>query len=215
MQFEIPIEDTRGKRSYIISLHLVVCFLLIVTGIFEFVLYLFFAKSAGDKFHYFHLLKWGGPLTTLLGFVLLGFLIFKNKWLDHTAVNRTVRFAELILFAGFAIAAWKLDVVYPAAMFGIIAVCLLLALFWETKSGERKVIINEEGIITPKATGSQQLRWYEVQNIILKFGIITIDCVDNRLLQWNIKSFSVDEELFRDFCTAKIAAGLKERGKIW
>lgn len=215
MQFEIPVEETRGKRSYIVSLHIVVCFLLIVTGIFEFVLYLLFAKSAGDKFHYFHLLKWGGPLTVLLGFTLLGFLIFKNKWLNHTAVNRTVRIAELILFACFALAAWKVDVVYPAAMFGIIAACLLLALFWETKSRERKVVISEEGIITPKATGNQQLYWYEVQNVILKFGILTIDCVDNRLLQWTIKPVSVDEELFRDFCMAKIAAGVKDRGKNW
>ncbi len=215
MQFEIPIEETRGKRSYIISLHLVVCFLLIVTGIFEFVLYLFFAKSAGDLFHYFHLLKWGGPLTSLLGFILLGFLIFKNKWLDDRAVNRTVRIVELIVFAGFTFAAWKLKVIYPAAMFGIIAACLLMALFWETKNMERKVIIGEEGIITPKATGNQQLRWYEVQNILLKFGILTIDCVDNRLLQWQVKSFSTDVESFNDFCKAKIAASMKERGKNW
>lgn len=215
MQFEIPIEEARGKRSYIISLHLVVCFLLIVTGIFEFILYLFFSKSAGDKFHYFHLLKWGGPLTTLLGLILLGFLIFKNQWLNNMAVNRTVRIAELVLFAVFALAALKLDVVYPAAMFGIIAACLLLAIFWETKNGERKVMINEDGILTPKATGYQQLHWYEVQNVILKFGIITIDCADNRLLQWNTKPFPIDEELFKDFCAAKIAAGLKDRGKNW
>ena len=74
MHFEIPIEDTRGKRSYILLLHLAVCFLLIITGVMEFLLYVFFAKTAGDKFHYFHLLKWGGPMTFILGIVGLAII---------------------------------------------------------------------------------------------------------------------------------------------
>jgi hypothetical protein len=215
MQFEIPIEEARGKRSYIISLHLVVCFLLIITGIFEFLLFVFFSKSAADQFHYFHLLKWGGPVTTLLGLTLLGFLIFKNKWLNEVRINRGVRIVELIIFTGFTFIAWQLKVVYPAAMFGIIAVCLLLALFWETKTGERNVVISENGILIPKASGGELLKWYEVQNVIHRFGIITIDCIDNRLLQWNTKKSALDEELLYEFCKAKIAAGLKDRGKVW
>ena len=215
MQFEIPVEEARGKRSYVISLHLIVCFLLIVTGIFEFLVYLFFSKSAGDKFPYFHLLKWGGPLTSILGLGLLGFLIFKNKWLNNPSVNRMVRITELVLFSAFAFAAWRLNVHYPAAIFAAVAACLLFAIFWETKNNERKVVVSEEGISTPKASGSQLFHWYEVKNVVHRFGVITIDCVDNRLLQWNTKAAAIDEELFSEFCKAKIAAGLKDRGKNW
>ncbi|HQE12120.1 MAG TPA: hypothetical protein PLQ78_05190 [Flavipsychrobacter sp.] len=215
MHFEIPIEDTRGKRSYILLLHLAVCFLLIITGVMEFLLYVFFAKTAGDKFHYFHLLKWGGPMTFILGIALLGLLIVKNRWFGNHPMNRVIRIIELILFSGFAFIAWKLQVTYPAAMFAIIAGCLFFAIFWEAPTGERKVIINEKGILLPKANGNLSLNWYEIEQVILRYGIITIDCLDNRLLQWNIKSISFDEASFHEFCKAKIAASIKDRGKNW
>lgn len=214
MQFEIPIIEERGKKSYIITLHLLVCFLLIVTGIFEVLLHLFFAKTAGAKFPHFTLLKIGGVLTFILGLALLSIIIFKNKWLIKPTVNKTLRITEFIIFISFALVAWNYDVQYPALIFGITAAALLYGLYWENQAIDKKVIIGEKGISLPKA-GRNFLHWQEVQRVLLRHGIITIDCLDNHLFQWNIQSFSFDEEIFSEFCKAQIAAGVKDRKKDW
>lgn len=215
MQFEIPIEDARGKRSYILLLHIVACFLLIITGIMEVILYVMFSKAAADKFSYFYLLKSGGIVTSCLGIILLCLLIFKNKWFSRQNFNRAIRIIEFLIFGTFSLLAWRLDVHYPAAMFGIIAFILLLALFWESASSGRVVRFNEQSILVPTSYGSQSLHWYEVQQVILRYGILTIDCVDNRLLQWNIRHATIDDVSFQEFCHAKIAASAKERSKVW
>jgi len=214
MQYVIPVVEERGKRSYIISLHLIVCFLLIVTGIFEILLHVFFSKSASVQFQHFTLLKFGGIITSLSGFVLLGLLLFKNKWFTNMKFNHGVRIIELILFVIFTVIALRYQVIYPAIIFGIVCVALIYALFWENKTGERNVIINEVGILTPKAN-TDPLKWHEIQHVVLRFGIITIDCLDNRLLQWNIQDITFDEDIFSEFCKAQIAANIKNRGKNW
>jgi hypothetical protein len=214
MQFEIPVVEERGKKSYIITLHLIVCFLLIVTGIFELLLHLFFSKTANAQFQHFTLLGYGGVITAIAGFVLLGLLLFKNKWLIDTKVNRIVRIIELLLFISFTVIALRYEIVYPAIIFGIACVALLYALFWESKTAEKKVVINENGIFTPKANVGT-LHWYEIQHVILRFGIITIDCLDNKLFQWSIQKIDFDEEIFTEFCKAQIAANIQNRDKNW
>lgn len=195
-------------------LHLIVCFLLIVTGIFEILLFVFFSKSANNPFQHFALLKWGGITTLLLGLLLLGFLIFKNKLLTKTPVNRILRIIELLIFTTFAITAWRYEINFPAAIFGVTAAALLYALFWENNTKEKKVIVSESGIQIPKAT-NQSLQWYEIQNLVLRYGIITIDCLDNHLMQWNVQKTDFDEEIFNEFCKAQIAANIKNRIKNW
>ena len=128
--------------------------------------------------------------------------------------NHGVRIIELILFVIFTVIALRYQVIYPAIIFGIVCVALIYALFWENKTGERNVIINEVGILTPKAN-TDPLKWHEIQHVVLRFGIITIDCLDNRLLQWNIQDITFDEDIFSEFCKAQIAANIKNRGKNW
>jgi len=214
MQFEIPVREERGRKNYIITLHLIVCFLLLVTGIFEFLVYIFFSKSGSQYFAYFPLFKWSGIITFLAGIALLSLILFRNKWLAKPGVNKAMRSFEFALFTVFTIVAWKHQVIYPAVIFGVTALVLLFGFFWENRHETRKVIMDEKGIWLPKA-GNRFLKWHEVERIILKFGIITIDCVDNRLLQWNVETVNFDDEIFQEFCHAQIAAHLSQRNKNW
>lgn len=214
MQFEIPIVEERGKRSYIITLHLIVCFLLIITGIFEVLLHIFFSKTASAQFQHFTLLKVGGFIAIILGLALLSIVTFKNKWLIKPSVNKSLRIIELLIFGAFTFIAWKYDIKYPAIIFGITTMALLYGLYWENQEIAKKVIVQESGITLPK-TGNHSLNWHEVQRVMLRHGIITIDCVDNHLFQWNIRSFDFNEEIFSEFCKAQIAASLKDRNKNW
>ena len=58
------------------------------------------------------------------------------------------------------------------------------------------------------------LEWQEVENILFRFSIITIDCYDNRLFQWNIKAIDFDLEDFKKFCARQIERNKKTRKNL-
>ena len=211
MQFLFSLKEKSNKRKYIISLHLIVCFVLLITGIFEVLLFVFFEKSAQKEFAHFQLLKTGGMITFLLGLILLIFLIVKNKWLTNKKINAVLRSIELLLFISFTILALQYGIVYPAFIFGGISATLFFALFWENKAEKLVVTISEKGIRTPK----HFLEWHEIEALIYRHQILTINTVDNHLYQWETYQGDTDEALLEEFCKAKIAAGIKNRGKIW
>lgn len=220
MVFELPLAEEKVKRHQVISLHLIVTFTLIASGAFlAFIQYLINSLS-GDQRAVFTQLTlptaWGSAIL-LSGFGLLAVLLFKSKWLTDKKANRALRIVELAVLLCFASFAAMVGLTVPAAVYGLIAAAILFAIYWESVSDNTLYIhIDERGIRLPLTSRKRFLEWWEVENVLLRFGVLTIDCHDNRLFQWNIKTISFDKDAFQRFCMEHIAESKEKRKKyVW
>ena len=54
------------------------------------------------------------------------------------------------------------------------------------------------------------LAWNEIEQVILRFGILTIDCTDNHLYQWNVNTPDFSKEELEAYCTKQV---MENKGK--
>ncbi len=215
MVFELPLTEEKVKRQQVITLHLIVSFTLLLTGAFLMLIQYLINSLSGAQRAVFNTLSlpvaWGSAIF-VTGLGLLGLLIFRNSLVTTKNTNRILRITELgllLCFASFA-AIHKLTV--PAIIYGIVSAAILFALYWESVSDNTLYIrVDERGIRLPLTSRKRFLGWWEIENVLLRFGVLTIDCYDNRLFQWNIRSISFDKEHFQRFCSEHIAAGKEKR----
>lgn len=68
------------------------------------------------------------------------------------------------------------------------------------------VNVNSEGVHITKVFGNTDYNWAEFNNIILKDNLLTLDFINNKLLQLSISdnSHTVDEYSFNIFCSGFI-----------
>jgi len=220
MVFELPLSEEKGKRRQVITLHLIVVFALVATGAFLLLLQYMLGSLNGDRraaLTDITLPGGTGVFILLLGVSLLAVLIFRNRWFTARKVNRIFRIIELAVLLIFASFAALHHLVLPAAIYGIIAAAILFAIYWESVSDNTLYItVDERGIRLPVTSRKRFLQWWEVENVLLRFGVLTIDCHDNRLFQWNIQTISFSKDQFQRFCTEHITAGRENRKKfVW
>jgi hypothetical protein len=220
MVFELPLAEEKVKRQQVITLHLIVTFILLATGALLLLIQYLLNSLSGDQREAFNRLTlptaWGS-VVLLAGVALLGLLLFKNKWLTDRKPNRILRIVELGVLLCFASFAAMQQLIVPAVIYGIVAAAILFAIYWESVSDNTLYIhLDERGIRLPLTSRKRFLEWWEVENVILRFGVLTIDCHDNRLFQWNIKTISFDKEEFQRFCNEHIAESKEKRKKyVW
>jgi hypothetical protein len=67
------------------------------------------------------------------------------------------------------------------------------------------VSINENNIIYPSLP-KKKFRWQELNNLILKDDLLTIDLKNNRIIQQQISetSLTIDEKEFNEFCRQQL-----------
>lgn len=202
MTFELTLPEVRVKHHQVTALHLMAALAMIGSG-------------AVLRQYYPPATNWGLILAGG-GIILLLLAMFRNKWLTRSKANRVVRILELLLMAGLTVYFIRRHWTPPAIMFGGLSVAILFAVFWEYSVGNVQTIrIDEEGIKLPVTSRKRSISWPEVEKVILRFGILTIDCEDNRLYQWNIAETDIDNEIFDAFCYAHIEAGKKKRVADW
>lgn len=208
MIYELALVGEKVKKQQIVALHLIIVFCCIVTGTLIFTLHYAAGYIAEAYQHMLYKLpaKWVGGLILIAGLTLLYFLIFKTNQLIQKNTNRVIRIVELVLmlfFAGYSLwSAWYL----PAILYAIIAATVFFALYWETVSDPTLYVnISESGIKLPVANGKRHLPWRDIEQVIFRFGILTINCYDNRLYQWNVQSINFQKDDFRQFCDTFIA----------
>lgn len=68
-----------------------------------------------------------------------------------------------------------------------------------------EIIINEEGVTINKTLGSKQYKWTSFNNIVLKDNLLTLDFVNNKLLQVNSAETAIEESVFNAYCNNKLA----------
>jgi hypothetical protein len=157
---------------------------------------------------------WGTALL-LTGFLLLAISVARNKWLMRPEVNRVFRIFELGITLCLA-AYMAINMIWvPVAMFGILAVVILLAFIWERGSGEQFIYVTEEGIKMPFSSRKRFIEWRDVETVLYRYGTLTVECEGNRLYQWSIKKTRFEREEFERFCTKQVEALKDKRVKEW
>ncbi|HRO42638.1 MAG TPA: hypothetical protein PL009_07370 [Flavipsychrobacter sp.] len=217
MVFELPLTEEKVKRQQVIALHLIVTFTLVATGAFLLLIQYLLNSLSGSQREAFTMLSFPsacGAVTLLAGATLLVLLISKSRWIMEKKTNRVLRIIELGILLCFASFAAMNDLVMAAIVYGIVAAAILFAFYWESISDNTLYIhVDERGIKLPLTSRKRFLEWWEVEIVLLRFGVLTIECCDNRLFQWNIKAINFDKESFQRFCHERIANSKEKRTK--
>ncbi len=198
MEYSIQLIDEKVKRHQVTALHLTSALAFIGAGAIIYV-------------YNFQIKPWG--LAILFAGLALGIAtIVKNKWVTTPASNLMFRIVELLLalaLCGYsAMQHWNL----PIGIFGVLAAGIAFAIFWERSSdGKQYIYVSEDGIRLPVDSRKRFLEWVEVNDVIVKFGTLSIDCADNRLFQWNVHNITFDKAAFDSFCFNQIETGKTKR----
>ncbi len=206
--FEFVIGATHQPRRQTLALHLLISFVLFAVGIFCLVMYWFTGISPNFK-------------MAIGAFGLFGLLCFLGGIavyaLSISVVRRersatVLRVLELLLLAGGAGLFFLNGWIVPAVLFGILAALAIVAALYEIKAPADTVIqISGEGVFRKGGLKSTHLRWRELQQVLYRRGILTIDCVDNRLFQYTVQAPQIDGPLFETFCADQIARAVPNR----
>lgn len=216
MDFVLPLQEKKVKTHQITALHLIAGFVFI--GMSAFLLALYFTMRIMP-------FSWDqvqGPTSTLtvwpemailaLGVFIIIVGLFHNRWLLRPAINKAFRITELIVAFSIAVYALYNGAAVPAASFGLLGAALLLSIFWEKDTqATLKIKVDEQGVALPIIAKRRHIDWPEISQIMIKYGTLTINCCDNRMYQWVLGRYEVDEEAFDQFCTEQIKAGEKDR----
>ncbi len=116
--------------------------------------------------------------------------------------NKTTRKKGYALFAAAACLAFYWFLIRDAWI-GLTLVCMFL-LYAITKR-ELRVIFRSDEIKYP-AFPSRSFHWEELSNAVLKDGLLTIDCKNNRIIQQYVdeSKTTVNEKEFNEFCKQQI-----------
>ncbi len=200
MEYELQLVDEKVKMHQVTALHLICSFAFIGAGS---IIYLF-----NDT------IKPWGIVVMLAGFSLLALILFKNKTITAPRANNYFHIAELVVTVTLAVYATAMKWVVPQGIFGILSAALIFALFWERKGNAIQYInVSTAGISLPFESRKRSLNWTEVEQVLLRFGTLSIDCVDNRLFQWNVREIPFSANEFEAFCSKLIEENRVKRIK--
>jgi cell division protein FtsW (lipid II flippase) len=121
------------------------------------------------------------------------FYLLKNKFRQHS-----YQLAMFILMAFF----WPLQSAWLPAIV-VIAVIVFSYLVVKKKS---TAVFDTGNIIVSKSLFKKQYSWADVENVVLKDHLLSIDLKNNHLIQIEItsESFSIDETTFNQFCNQQL-----------
>ncbi len=204
---------TAGKlpAKQTLALHLLVSFVLFTAAIFCLVLYWFTHISPGFRNSIPVLGIFGGLCT--IGAILIYYLAVRAVRRQSQA--GLVHGLELLLLGGgaliFHLSEWEI----PAVLFGILAILVALAFLYELRAPVHpQVAVSNRGIVRTAGLQRKGLDWAEIKQVLLRRGVLTIDCLDNRLFQYTVDGNSNNNTAdFEDFCTSRIEEAIPRREK--
>lgn len=202
--FTLSLADEKVKPYQTVALHFLMGLALLTFGILSYVFYFYTIMATDHKSSIPEFRKWGVAMI-LPGLVILFFSLFRGRWLKEPKNNRLFRIIEVVcasVYAGyFVIAKWWV----PAGIFGILALTLVLATLWEGSRNRMQLIhIDDQGIALPGTSRRRSLEWNEIQQVLLRFGVLTIDCYDDHLYQWNVTLPEFHKDEFEAYCAKQV-----------
>lgn len=197
MNFELLLKEEKVKPHQVTTLHLIAAFAFIGAG----ALFALYYPSSR---------VWSVALT-IAGLILLVLTIKYNKWMMQPAINRRFRIVELLVLSALALYSFLNNWTPPALTFGVLGAAVVFGIFWEGGKGGMAIHIDESGVKMPAGKVKRDITWVEIDDVLLKFGTLTINCADNRLYQWSISSANFDMVAFNAFCHKQIEEGKSKR----
>ena len=155
-------------------------------------------------------------IMMITGLVILFTAIFKSKWLALKTNSLLYRGAELALLLCAAVFTAMRHLPLPATMLGILCAGVALAITLEQAASYRQVItVDDNGIKLPAGARRRHLSWQEAEQVLLRYSILTIDCVNNNLYQYTVVEDGTDKLQFERFCAEKVAKAIDKREQDW
>lgn len=213
MNFELALVGEKVKPHQVTAMHLLVAFSMLGVGAMCLLTNVYTTMWKGLPAH---MPKLAGGCFIAAGIILLFISIMRNKWLRTPVVNTVFRSLELIfalvLASVFMIKQWWV----PAGIFGLMSAALVFSLFWE-RAGDTAIMVslNSTGIRLPVTSRKRFLHWYEVEQVLLRHGVLTIDCYDNHLYQWHVQPVPFDARELEGFSAAQILGSKDKRETDW
>lgn len=209
MNYQIQLDYKPYKPQQATSLYLITGFGLVGVGAFTFLL-----ASTDWVQTVFH--------TPIISYTILGifslvyglfvlFLTFsRSKWLIKNA--KKIRLANLIdaaiLAILFLLSQWWL----AGGIAAVIAAANAFAYFYEQNENQILLLqFDTQNIQMPATARTKQLEWSQIERVLLRHGNITIDCSNNVLYQWSVKSKDINSTEFESFCAAQIEENRTKR----
>ncbi len=201
--YKIPVEGKKVKKHQVTTIHLMSGILLLVMGLVTWAVPNQFKASDSN------LLNTIGLLYSLAGLCLLIICVFFNKKVIQSKANYVLRLLEILLFTPILIYALLQEWYLPAAYSGVALLGIILAYYWEKRGDSIQwVTIDETGIKLPRTGINIHLKWQELQQVLLRHKILTIDCNDNRLYQFHIHDAHPDipaQQALESYCSQHIS----------
>lgn len=204
-RYQITTRQNRIKKNQVTALHLMIGFLLFLMGT---VTWLVPASVKTEKFAF---LDVAGILYSIFGLLLVIVSVFFNrKVIQVPARNLALRTIEILVLLSILIYTllqkWYLPMAYTLAAL----LAITFAYFWEKNAQADSVIrLNKDGIFVPGVFRSMTFQWQDVSRVVLRHAVLTIDCHDNRLYQFDVSKVAPNEatpESFHNFCSKMIEA---------
>jgi hypothetical protein len=191
MNYKFTLAESRTKVHQVTALHLLAALAFLGAGAIIYV--------------YNFQITYYGLALIVLALGLMGITIGRNKWINKLEVNVYFRILELVLAVVLAIYSFQQGWKPPMGIFGVLTLALGFALVWERPSFNAiEIMITDDAIKLPSNQGRRYIEWEEVEQIIFKYGILSVNCKDNRLFQWNVKDAPMDPKAFERDCNSKI-----------
>lgn len=179
MKYELPVAGRKVKPQQVTALHLFSALAFIGTGAIIFV-------------YNFQITYWGLALMTL-GVLLAIVVIARNRVVTHGKANMLFRGLELGVSLALMALSLKEQWKFPIAIFSMLSAALLFSLYWERDASEQLlVVIDEGGIRLPATSRRRHIPWAEVEQVLIRFGILSIDCRNNMLYQFSLSAEIAD-----------------------
>jgi hypothetical protein len=198
MQYSLLLAEEKIKPHQVTTLHLLCAFSFVATG-------------AIIAIYNYTIPGWGFGLLGI-GLVLLLLTIIRNRWVSGK-LNLPLRLVELAISVVIAAYSIRMQWKIPIGIFSVLAAALMFSLWWERRMNNALYVdISDEGLRLPVTSRKRFIPWQEVEQVILRYGTLTIDCITNQLFQWTVADdIDIDAGRFETYCMEQVEANKGKR----
>ncbi len=198
MVFELPVTGTKVKPQQLTALHLFCGLAFLGTGAIIYV-------------YNFEITYWGLALL-IAGLALITVTIAKNKWITGRSINKVFRFLELAVALAIAALSFSEQWKFPIVIFTVLVAAIVFSLYWERDAGQQlHVRVDESGVHLPVTARRRFIAWKEIDQVMLRYGVLSIDCIDNKLFQFDVSATTAPVDQFNEFCAGQVTAAIADR----
>lgn len=200
MVFDLPVSGAKVKPQQLTALHLFCGLAFLGTGAIIYV-------------YNFELTYWGLCLL-LFGLGLIAVTVARNKWLTSSSINMAARVVELLVALAIGVLSYSEQWKFPMLIFTVLVAVIVFSLYWERGAGQQLYVsVDETGVHMPVTSRKRFVAWAEADQVILRYGVLSVDCVDNKLFQFNVPAAAVPQDDFNAYCARQVEDNIPNRRK--